>query len=149
MQGLLTKILETREMAYCEIPIVNAILSEKEAECRKSDIKLNVDLLFPDNISVSHVELCSIFSNLLDNAIRACNHLPQETEWKIDLSVRTKGDYVLIRCDNPSLKPSEHPDGTGYGIKILKDISKRYNGDFKTEYSDGTFSARLVLLSES
>lgn len=103
VKNLLTKIEQTREMEYCEIPIVNAILSEKEAECSRNKIKLNVDLLFPADISVSYIDLCSVFSNLLDNAIRACNHFTQEENKRIDLTVRTQGGYILVRCDNPSL----------------------------------------------
>lgn len=149
VKSLLIKIEQTREMEYCEIPIVNAILSEKEAECRRNNIKLSVDLLFPGDISVSYIDLCSVFSNLLDNAIRACNHFTQEENKRIDLTVRTQGGYVLVRCDNPSLKaPGAQPEGTGYGMKILNDIAKRYGGEFKSSFKDGVFTARLVMLAE-
>lgn len=149
VKNLLIKIEQTREMEYCEIPIVNAILSEKEAECRRNNIKLSVDLLFPADISVSYIDLCSVFSNLLDNAIRACNHFTQEENKRIDLTVRTQGGYILVRCDNPSLKaPGAQPEGTGYGMKILNDIAKRYGGEFKSSFKDGVFTARLVMLAE-
>lgn len=145
--NLLAKVEETREYPYCGIPIVNAILSEKEAVCRRNKIALRTDLLFPEDAAITPIDLCSIFANLLDNAIRACTHLPPERAREIELSVAVQGDYLLIRCDNPSIKaPGKHAEGSGYGMKILSDISKRYGGKFKTNYENGIFTARLILL---
>ena len=149
LRTLLGRVGETREFPYCGLPIVNAILSDKEALCRKKKIHLRTDLLFSEKCSVAPLDLCSIFSNLLDNAIRACEELPAE-ERSIELSVRSQGDYLLIRCDNPSRwAPGPRPKGTGYGKKILTDIAQRYQGEFETRFSDGVFTARLILLSET
>lgn len=145
---LLSKVAETREYPYCGIPIVNAILAEKDTECRKYGIELRVDMLFEENIEIDAIDLCSVFANLLDNAIRACTHLSQEKSRCIELSVRVQGDYMAVRCDNPAIKaPGERPEGSGYGMKILRDIAKRYNGDFRAEFCDGIFIARMVLLA--
>ncbi len=148
IQSLLSKVEQTRECPYCGIPIVNAILSEKEAQCRRQGITLRTDLLFPEDAAVTSIDLCSIFSNLLDNAIRACTHLPPDSARQIYLSVAVQGDYLLIRCDNSAAKaPGPVPEGSGYGMKILKDIARRYAGDFQTEFANGTFTARLILLA--
>ena len=104
--------------------------------------------MFSEVCSVAPLDLCSMFSNLLDNAIRACEELPEDKRI-IDLSARNQGDYLLIRCDNPALEhPGNQPQGTGYGKKILRDIAERYHGEFQTSFADGVFTARLILLSE-
>lgn len=148
IQSLLGKIEETREYPYCSIPIINAILSEKEKECRTNGIKLYPDILLPDNVAIKPIDLCSIFSNLLDNAIRACTHLPTEVIRGIEISCRIQGDYLLIRCANKATKaPGKKPEGSGYGTKILQEIAKQYHGDFQTEFSNGVFTACLILLN--
>ena len=147
LRTLLGRVEGTREFPYCGVPIVNAILSDKEMVCRKNKIHLRTDLLFSEKCSVAPLDLCSIFSNLLDNAIRACEELPEERR-TIDLSARNQGDYLLIRCDNPAEEAHGHrPKGTGYGKKILKDIAERYQGEFRANYAEGVFTARLILLS--
>lgn len=146
--GLLARVEATREAPYCGIPIVNAILSEKEGECTRKGVRLETDLLFPEDVGVSPIDLCSLFSNLLDNAIRACTQLPPEQSRRIRLTVGMQGDYMLVRCDNPAAKgPEAHPEGSGYGMKILQDIAQRHGGTFSTQFEGGIFTARLVLLA--
>lgn len=147
--GLLARVEATREAPYCGIPIVNAILSEKEGECTRKGVSLETDLLFPEDVGVSPIGLCSLFSNLLDNAIRACTQLPPEQSRRIRLTVGMQGDYMLVRCDNPATKgPGAHPEGSGYGMKILQDIAQRHGGTFSTQFEGGIFTARLVLLAD-
>lgn len=148
MAALLSRVEQTREYQYCGIPIVNAVLSEKQAECENNGIVLQANLLFPENIAVEQIDLCSIFSNLLDNAIRACVELPPGNPHIITLHVGVQGDYLIVRCDNPAACASEaYPKGSGYGSRILKDIASRYDGSFQTEFHKGVFTARLVLLT--
>ena len=104
LESLLAKVEQTREYPYCGIPIVNAILSEKEAECYKKGIDFRTDLLFPEDVAIAPIDLCSIFANLLDNAIRACVQLTPGQPRKIELNVAVQGDYLLVRCDNPAVK---------------------------------------------
>lgn len=53
------RIEHTREYPYCGIPIINAILSEKEEICRDSGIRLTAELILPDELPVSNFDLCS------------------------------------------------------------------------------------------
>ena len=148
LEELMDRVAQTREYPYCGIPIVNAILSEKEAECRSAAITLKTDLLFPEDIQIQTVDLCILFANLLDNSIRACRQLPPNAPRQIHLHVGVQGDYLLIRCENPAAKaPGPRPEGTGYGTKILLDLAARYHGQFQTRYENGTFSACIILLS--
>lgn len=56
---------------YCGNPIVNAVLEEKEAECDRNGITLHVDVRMREISNIAKSHLCSIFTNLLDNAIAA------------------------------------------------------------------------------
>lgn len=145
---LAARVESTRDLQYCEVPIVNAILSEKETACRQQSIELAVDLQFPEETGVSPIDLCSIFSNILDNGIRACLHLPEKQSRTITITAGYLGDYLIIRCRNPSCKPDEKntPSGSGYGMKILQDIADRYDGELTAIYRDGVFFTDLILL---
>jgi len=145
---LADQIKQTQESPYCTIPVVNAILAEKEKTCEAAGIELSVDLDVPDPLAVSPMHLCSIFSNILDNAITACQKLQSADKPLIRLSSRTNGDYLFIKATNPSDIPNQTPvPGRGFGLRILSELAKRYNGDFQSNYRNGIFTAVVSLLA--
>ena len=66
LDNLLVRVGQTRECRYCGVPIINALLSEKQEICDRQGIILSADLLFPEDVSVEPIDLCSVFSNLMD-----------------------------------------------------------------------------------
>ena len=133
------------EQAYCENAIVNAVLTEKKKECHGAEITLETDIVIPENCGISQSHLCSIFTNLLDNAIRACKNLP-ERQRKIELRTAFKGRYLHVKCVNPmSDSPQKGKNGKGYGKIILSDIAANYNGNFTAEIANGAHTAVLSL----
>lgn len=148
LDNLLVRVGQTRECSYCGVPIVNALLSEKQEICDREGIMLSADLLFPEGVSVEPIDLCSVFSNLMDNAIRACTQLPPEQR-HITLTAGMKGDYLVVRCENPAAKaPGPLPEGTGYGKRILRDIAQRWGGSFEAAYENGIYTATVILLGK-
>ena len=144
------EIIETKENPYCNIPVINAILIEKTKTCEDLGITLVVDLSLPTTLSVEQMHLCSIFGNLLDNAINACKQQKHTDKPTIQLSSMVDGDYLFIKAVNPSEEPPKTPmPGRGYGKRILTDLSARYGGDYRTEYNDGVFTAVVSLLAVS
>jgi len=145
---LAQKIDLTWEKPYCSIPVINAVLAEKEKECTDADISLLVDLILPDVLAVEPMHLCSIFCNLLDNAIAACKEVSGGERPMIRLSSKIEGDYLFIKLTNPSNEPSKKRiPGRGYGTRILSDLAARYGGSYKGEYSSGIFTAVISLMN--
>lgn len=144
---LLRKVESTKEYPYCEIPIINAVLSEKNKICDEQNIILNIDIHLTDELEIQQIDLCSVFGNLLDNAIRECKKITARNEMaKIDLVSDIKGNYLIVKCFN-SLdgEISKNPEGTGLGFEILRDIARRYDGDFKIESAETVFKASMIL----
>jgi signal transduction histidine kinase len=142
------QISSTSEEPFCAVPVVNAILTEKERTCRASGIDLKIDLNIPERLAVSPMHLCSIFSNILDNAIAACQKAQSADKPVIRLSSMVDGDYLFIKAVNTSDKPDYLPSpGRGYGLRIISDLAKRYGGDFQSSYSDRLFTAVVSLLA--
>lgn len=145
LMGLSVRIAATQESPFCSIPIINAILTEKQQQCEKDGIPFHADLLLPDALPIQDLDLCSAFSNLMDNAIRVCR---RERAPEITLSCRVIQGYLVIKCVNPSqTPPGGKPDNTGYGLPILRDIAARYQGNFFMDYTDGMVTAQLSLLA--
>jgi sensor histidine kinase regulating citrate/malate metabolism len=139
---------------YCENTLVNAVLANKEPLCREAGIETEYSLNLPPEIGVADEDLVSALANLLDNAIKACRKLPEGAEKRIALTAEKKDDILLLRCLN-SADPEEKrelsrlkkpgKDGHGWGLRILRDMAKRYDGSFKMTDAGSTVDAVLML----
>lgn len=143
LRRLSADIAATRENVYCAVPVVNAVLTEKETLCRASGVTLRTELALPEALGVEPLHLCSILSNLLDNAVHACAGLEQPV---VTLASAMAGDYLLLRTVNPSPPPQRAKEGHGYGTKILRELSAKYDGSYETSYENGVFTAVVSLL---
>lgn len=147
IRQLSEEIGRTGAHAYCGVPVANAVLTEKARTCEEAGITLSLDLKLPPALPVEPTHLCSVFSNLLDNAIRGAS-ASGVTKPVIRLTAAQEGGYLFIKTSNPA-KPAEgKPEkGHGYGQKILRDLAARYSGDYHGEYENGQFTAVVALLA--
>ena len=138
---------DTKENIYCSIPVVNAVLSQKDQLCQEKNLALSVDLSLPSNLMMESIHLCSIFGNLLDNAIHGAEESKVEQP-VITLRSLQEGDYLFLKVTNPSLPPQPPQAGRGIGTRILADLAQQYGGDYQGTYQDGIFSAVVYLLAK-
>lgn len=150
LDDLEDKIEASREYPYCSIPVINAVLTEKEKDCKKKQINLEVDINIGRNIAIDSIYLCSIFANLMDNAINACEML-EVKERSIYLKAVVKGSYLIVQEENPYIrkKTVKTEKGHGYGTKILKEIAERFHGEYHVTEKNGRYKATVTLLTEN
>ena len=141
--GEMSASLEPEHGQFCANLTVDATVSSKMQDCRSADIRLQSDLLVPENLPIEKLHLCSLFSNILDNAISACRALPPE-ERKIQLSAALDGGFLMIREENP-LPPVPPQKGHGLGMKILNSIVQQYHGEMIIEQQDHHFHLLIAL----
>lgn len=137
----------TRNTAFCLNEVVNAILSEKYRQCENQKIRTDFELLVPRMLKIDPLHLCSIFSNLLDNAIEAVAELPEE-ERQITLRAELKNLYLVVKTENPALRTHAERrtrKGHGYGTQILNSIAKKYEGTYRSGYEDGVYRAMVAV----
>lgn len=147
LDELTENVSKTSGTAFCGVSIINAVLNEKKKICDRSDIELVVDIVIPNEININRLDLCMIFGNMLDNAIRACNEFSVTgKKGSIIVTGRKINGYIIFKVKNTSLKNSQNIiKGTGYGHKILSDIASKYNGDFRTKYKQGIYTSCISL----
>lgn len=138
----------TRPDLYTANHVVNAILAEKQKLCQAQyGFSLTVDMQVSAEVALDPMHLCSIFSNIIDNACEAVADFPKEERY-IRLFARMKGNYLVIEAKNPARKEHvvrERRGGRGYGTKILNDIAEKYDGELRSEYSGGIYAVSLVV----
>lgn len=134
--------------------VVNSIVNQKNAYAKSLNICTDFHVVLPDILPIDNLTFCTIFGNLLNNAIEACKM--QENAF-IRLDVHPVKNYLSFRVDNSVpcdvLKENPHLHTTkedaanhGNGIQILKKIVEKYDGMMHYEMSSpNCFSIQLML----
>lgn len=132
---------------YCANAMANIVLREKAKECVQQEICFQAEVNIPQILNISDYHLCSIFSNLIDNATEACRELPKE-ERRISVTANIYGAYLYIQIrNNCTAEHARRPKrkGRGMGMKIIEQIVEKYGGDCSAEFKDGEYQADVVV----
>ena len=150
-----TALRSSSTASVCENNIVNLIILNKNKICLENGIELDTDLNIPEEISVSKLDLLRVFSNILDNAIEA-NLKSSSKKRFINLSAKIRDNYLFISAKNPLnsevIKHNKKYETTkkqknlhGFGMIILDDIAKKYDGKLISENDKDNFTTLISL----
>ena len=158
----------------CEHPAADALLQAKLRLCEENHITSDLALCVPADISVANVDICAVFSNVMDNAIAACRRVEPATERFVKAKARVQGGYFMLEVENSAPVEQEHPaqgerelaaesalgpsaSGSsrrglaepfrehGWGTIILRAIAERYDGLLETGQEGGVFRTMVAL----
>ena len=144
-------VRNTQEYRYCSIPVVNAVISEKNKEAEKYGIRLVIKIDIPDSAGITQHHLCSAFANMIDNAIRAERGFTEKDSDRKIINVDAVSDsvsvYITVRNYVSGVEISREDDSSlhGYGQKILGDIAEIYSGTFDATEKNGEYTCTLVM----
>lgn len=149
----LLKIEDTPVMAYhTGNHLADAILSDK-SEKLGSYGRISFEGMIPSEFD--NVELCTVLSNSLDNAVEACIK-----QGGGDISVRSglSHGYLLIKIANPTDKNARFdaipptskadPENHGLGLLSIEHIARKHGGKVTVNCADGVFELSVLLKTE-
>lgn len=139
LSDLSQRISDTQETVFCSIPVINAVILEKQRQCQHLGITLQTQLELPDQMPIPELHLFSAFNGLLDQAISLCD--PKAPEG-ITLSCRVIQEYLVIKCVTPV---RAMPTGSVKNSEFLKETASQYRGDFSFQQTDSRLTAQLSL----
>lgn len=147
---LKTEVSDIKIERFCENPLVNAIASNKAAECRKNNIEFDFDLRVPETVGIEEVDICKAYVNIFDNAINAAKAIDGKRYVKIK-SFTDESDRMLYITGENNVAPDyedkkksrtgEH----GYGLRILRDTAEKYGGRLVTDDKGDTFTVVMTM----
>src|SRR5699024_10873185 len=79
--------------------IIDSILNFKLQEADRNNIKVQLELSIPSQLSVTSFDLLVILGNLLDNAINASCNI-EERKRNINISIRFEKSMLIIKIKN-------------------------------------------------
>ncbi len=143
---------KTATKKYCENEIVNMVLSSYENKMMAKDITLQYSIHIPTELPISDVDMTSILSNGMENAIHAVSILDPARR-KISLDIRMSNNKFLLSIKNPydhtvemvDGLPQAREEGHGLGTHSIKYITEKLNGHCQFLAQDGLFVLRVVI----
>ena len=136
-------VASTKEYVYCADPVVNAIMAENERECKKKGIRFGYNLEIMQPLKINPVVICSIFSNLLRNALAATTEVEDKSKAAIEIKATIKGDYLVVKVNNTFSALKKKNQRKGYGLDILRNLVEKYNGQMDVVVKDGNYSTSI------
>ncbi len=135
--------------------IADALLSDKQAVAEKLGAKICFSGVIPADF-LSPTDLCVMLGNTLDNAIEACQKLPQNDVKIISVSCNCSSGFLFYSIKNPVCEKVEISGGYvatskeneilhGFGLYSLNSIVKKYNGNINLSSTDNEFCVSIDL----
>lgn len=135
--------------------ILDIVLNEKQVDCNENNINLFCDINFSKCNFIEMIDVCSIFSNILDNAIEACNKIKNDEKY-IKIRGTFVKSYYVIRCENSKVNKIKIKNNRiisskkdkfihGIGLKSVKSSLKKYDGELEIEDFEDKFLVQIYI----
>lgn len=132
--------------------VLDALLFKKTEQVREKQVLLVFEVSCSlMECGISDYDLCTVFGNIIDNAIEAVNENDTVT-----VKLSNQHDMLYISCENPIRKPlkkrgdrilTTKPDplSHGYGIARVREIAARYEGAVQITDEGGKFLIEILI----
>ena len=143
-----------KDMRLCDNFAVNAVAIYYQALAKKNKIDISINLVIPKvNPHVQDSDLCLIIGNLLENAIEACAHLPEEQRFIRMRSLVQGGTLTIVMDNSFDGRYNKHKEvwisrkrvGQGTGLASIESTAQRYNGIVMLQPNGRIFQSSVYL----
>ena len=149
-----TEKISDYNLHFCENQAVDSVFGYYSTLAQKENIPFHALVSLPTDLSIDEINLCLVFSNLLENAIQA-SVKTEPARRKINVEVYPHHNHLLlihventfdgkIQQENNVFQSSKR-SGNGIGIESVRHITDKNGGACDFTYEDGIFSAKIML----
>lgn len=145
--------LPQKPVRYCENITVNAAVSYYAALAEGRRIRCELRLDIPENLPFSELTLSMALSNLMENAIHACEKLAPQAERFLRVRAIYTGQLIL-EAENPysgevlldeNGYPTAQEEGHGWGGESVQAFVRENGGELLYRVENGIFNVRLLI----
>lgn len=115
---------------YSDNILLDAILQDAANTCEEKGIRFSAQARLPEDVSMTELDIVRVFSNVIDNAVEACNKV-SGSERFIEISSSGTQEWAIIEVTNSFngelLIAGSEPETTkkdrdfhGYGLRIIR-----------------------------
>lgn len=150
----LQELIKHKQDLITDIPIlinspnelINVILNNKIIHCYTKNIQMNSELFVNKKIPIHELDLCELLSNLLDNAIE---NSPENSQIIVKLKQDDLFFHIYIenkRSYEMNREKEKDKKNHGFGLKSVKRIVDKYNGQIEIQKDTNEFIVCVNLL---
>ncbi len=139
---------------YCSDTAVNAMLNHYAHRAVDQGIEMNLEIDLPASSSLPSLDQCSILGNILENAIIACENIPEEERY-IDLLIRNDHGQIYIVASNSfdgkvrvkdgRYLTTHHRKGHGIGLSSITSTAEKNGGMVRFSHEGKEFNTDVLL----
>ncbi len=152
IRGTSDAVSREPQETYCSDPVLNATFSYyfRKARAAKIPVEHNIKLALPENVETA--ELSTVFANALDNAINACQALPEDKRYikcrcisypKLMFAI-TNPYSGQIKLDCEGLPVTDKP-GHGLGVRSIAACCRKHGALCEYKLTPETLTLRIAL----
>lgn len=135
---------------FCKDKALNAMLNIRYEKLMSvcGNVHFNLDL--PDDMGIEVFDLCTIFTNTIDNALEAVSKIDDFDKRRVVVRARCENrffGYQIInsKCniirENKNRLLSDKTDGKhGFGLENVREIIEKYDGEMNISHTEDEFS---------
>ncbi len=130
------------------VEVIDRIIHFKGKEIADKNIGFSVDAARLSNMDIGNGALISIFTNIFDNAIEACEGLEnpwircnivEDSDSRLHMIVENSKSQEVVLDNNNIVTTKENKELHGYGLNIIKDLIHKNNGTVYVEDKGESF----------
>lgn len=134
--------------------VVDSIINYKLRSVSDWNVAVTVDIVIPTELPIEIVDLSTILTNLLDNAVQALQKTDGKRELKIAMTYRKGMLFVAVKNTYPGkvhyengeiVTTKEDTESHGYGLKNVESAAEKYDGICQLHHNDVYFDAEVAL----
>ena len=149
-----SRLESTKSVQYCSLPLLNAVLNVKLSGIENRGISTDIILQKCEYVPLSPYNICSLFGNLLDNAIEAVTK--EQGVKEIIMHSNVKNGLFLLKVQNTCtvmprvdnnknfISDKQEPDH-GHGSRIIRRIVQEHSGQYMTQFEDNLMTVIIAL----
>ena len=133
---------------------LDAILNSKISLALKNGIEVDYKATCPEELTVSDIDLCALIGNLIDNAVEACEKLPEGERRFIRIYIGVLKKQLYISITNATNEVVRKLDSEyitnkrgnhGHGLKRINLVVDKYEGYINRQNEPGVFVTEIML----
>lgn len=136
---------------YCASPVLDAVFAAYLQRAERKGIQVSTSMCFPENLWVSETELATVFANAIENAIHACELLPEHQRF-LRIQVLTAPRFMIqisnsyngkVEMDKDGV-PINREEGHGLGTRTIVAFCEKNGALYEFKADESIFALRLV-----
>lgn len=139
------------EIFFTGNDIISAILHYDLRYSCNEGVEVSVYGTLPEITTVSSMDLCTVFSNLLSNAIASANDCIENMNPKISIWFASGTSFFSITVVNSIMSQNLESNkrakdrNHGYGLKKINEVLEKYDGRWEESVEQHTLTIKIYL----